>query len=126
LLADCFLRQFSQELDKEIKGFTPEAEKILLSQEWLGNIRELKNCIERQVIYCRDDWITSEALGINKTGSMKKIPDEMFVPLEQMQLRYIKKVLASTVNNKTEAARFLGISRTTLREKLRNGQLSTT
>ena len=126
LLADCFLRQFSREMKKKIKGFTPEAEKILLSQEWQGNIRELKNCIERQVIYCRDDWITPEALGINKTGSLKKIPEEMFVPLEQMQVRYIKKVLASTGNNKTEAARFLGISRTTLREKLRNGQLSTT
>ena len=125
LLADCFLRQFSQELNKKIKGYTPEAEKILLSQEWQGNIRELKNCIERQVIYCREEWITAEALGPYKTGSLGKTADEMFVPLEQMQLRYIKKVLDSTGNNKTEAAKFLGISRTTLREKLKSGQLLT-
>jgi len=77
------------------------------------------------VIYCREDWITTEGLGPYKTGSLKKIVDETLVPLEQMQLRYIKKVLDSTGNNKTEAARFLGISRTTLREKLKSGQLLT-
>ena len=125
LLADCFLRQFNQEQNKKIKGFTAEAEKILLAQEWQGNIRELKNCIERQVIYCREDWITPEAMGHYRSESLKKISDEMFVPLEQMELRYIKKVLESTGNNKTEAARFLGISRTTLREKLKNGQMLT-
>jgi len=127
LLAECFLRRFSQELKKDIKGFTPEAEKILLAHGWQGNIRELKNSIERQVIYCRGNWITPETLDIEKTDPKKgKIDQEEYIPLEEMQVRYIHKVLVSTGNNKTEAAKILGISRTTLREKLKTDQFLTT
>ncbi|MEW6110331.1 MAG: sigma-54 dependent transcriptional regulator [Nitrospirota bacterium] len=121
LLAYFFLRKLTQEMKKIIKGFTPEAEKTLLNYDWLGNIRELRNCIERAIIYCRSDWINPSDLNLNQTVAAAKECHGELVTLEEMERRYIKKVFSSAGGNKTEAARILGISRTTLREKLRDG-----
>ncbi len=119
LLAGYFLGLFRRETKKEVKGFTPEAVRLMGEYGWPGNVRELKNAVERAVIYCRGGWITPADLnlrgGFRAGGSSR----EELVPLDAMEASYIRKVLSAVGGNKTAAARILGISRTTLREKLR-------
>ncbi len=114
-----YVRHFSAELKKGVKGIVPEAETVCLNYGWPGNVRELRNCIERAVIYCRNGWVRPEHLNIRGTAANSHGKDEEFVSLDEMERRYILKVLASVKNNKTKAAEMLGISRTTLREKIK-------
>ena len=126
LLANFFLQQFNRELNKKIRGFTSAAETTLRNYEWPGNIRELKNAIERAVIFCRDEWIAPHILNITKTDTILPQEDTTLLSLEEITTRHIKQVLTATGNNKTQAAKILDISRTTLRDKLKNDQSSTT
>jgi len=117
LLADFFLHDLQKELRKNFHGFTPEACTKMLHHDWLGNIRELRNLIEREVIFTQNGWIALTGLSANnqasQAGNGKGLPT-----LKEMERQYIKKVLNSVNNNKSKAARILDISRTTLREKL--------
>ncbi|MEN8134994.1 MAG: sigma-54 dependent transcriptional regulator [Thermodesulfobacteriota bacterium] len=119
LLADHFLRHFAREMKKDIKGFSPQADQLLRDYAWPGNIRELKNIIERTVIYCQREWATPIGLDLSHAED-RNVADDKLVTLRQMESQYIKKVLLQTGNNKSEAARILDISRTTLREKLKD------
>lgn len=119
LLADYFLKFFSRELKKEIKGFTTGAEQTLAGHDWPGNIRELKNLMEREVIYCRSDRVSLESLPAAKRFVACDEPAVELLPLAEIERRYIKQVLSATANNKTRAAEILGITRTTLRDKLK-------
>ena len=126
LLANFFLGQFNREINKQIRGFTSAAETAIRNYEWPGNIRELKNAIERAVIFCRDEWIAPHMLNINNTAETTLQEDTTLLSLEEMTCRHIKRVLNATDNNKTQAAKILDISRTTLRDKLKTDQSSTT
>ncbi len=117
LLADFFLHDLQKELKKSFHGFTPEACTKMVHHDWQGNIRELRNYIEREVIFTQSGWITLASLTANNqksAASNSKVP----LSLKDMEQQYIKKVLNSVNNNKSQAARILGISRTTLRENL--------
>ncbi len=119
LLADHFLHHFAREMKKNIKGFSPQADQLLRDHDWPGNIRELKNIIERTVIYCQREWATPIGIdGVRNEG--RNVSDDKLVTLRKMESQYIRKVLLQTGNNKSEAARILDISRTTLREKLKD------
>ena len=115
-LANYFLHELKRDLKKDVQGFTPEACKKMLQHDWQGNIRELRNVIEREVIFCKNGWITMSHLRCDATGVPKKSED--FINLREMEEQYIKRVLNAVNNNKSKAARILGISRTTLRDKL--------
>jgi len=117
LLADFFLHDLQKELKKTFNGFTPEACTKLLHHDWQGNIRELRNLIEREVIFTQKGWITLSSLTTTSQSSHAKEMN-LLLSLKEMEKHYIKKVLNSVNNNKSKAARILGISRTTLREKL--------
>lgn len=117
LLADFFLHQFCLDQKKNIKGIAPSAREAMLNYGWPGNIRELRNLIEREVIFCKSDWLTPSGID-TPDNQMNQSEDEPLVTLKQHQKKYIQKVLNLTGNNKSEAARILNISRTTLREKL--------
>ncbi len=88
----------------------------MLKHDWSGNIRELRNLIEREVIFCRNEWVGLESL--QKQAGSETNDQQELVPLKEMEKRYIQKVLKYTGNNKSMAARILEISRTTLRDKL--------
>ena len=121
LLADFYLRSFARELKKDIRGLTPDMEQVFCAYSWPGNVRELKNCLERAVIYSHGNRISSEAFrGISGPSLCSNGTEAKLIPLREMEGKYIRKVLESTGNNKSEAARILGISRTTLRDKLQN------
>ncbi len=115
-LATYFLHELKRDLKKQIKGFTPEASRKMLAHGWPGNIRELKNLIEREVIFCKTDWISM--MNLADISDKEQQEDEQLLPLKEIEKNYIRKVLNRVNNNKSKAARILGISRTTLREKL--------
>jgi DNA-binding NtrC family response regulator len=117
LLADFFLHDLQNELKKNFRGFTPEACTKMLHHDWQGNIRELRNLIEREVLFTQKGWISLASLTANSQSPPAKNTN-VLLSLRDMEQQYIKKVLNSVNNNKSKAARILGISRTTLREKL--------
>ena len=116
LLADSFLQQFAVELKRPVKGITQEGIAKLQQHDWDGNIRELRNTIEREVIFTKTPWVNMASL----TSGQSEATTDTFplLSLKEMEQRYIKKVLARLNNNKSKAARILKISRTTLRDKL--------
>jgi len=121
LLADHYLRFFAAEMNKPIRGFTPEAEEILRSYDFPGNVRELKNLVERAVIYCGSERLS--LVGLNSRRPLDPLsgpdhPEEELLPLREMEKRYLRRVLDAAGQNKSQAAKILGISRTTLRDKL--------
>lgn len=115
-LADHFLVQFAAELKRPAKAFTEDGLKRLQKHDWDGNIRELRNTIEREVIFSKTEWIHMNSLSSVTTDKLEN--RSQLISLKEMERRYIKQVLARVNNNKSKAARILQISRTTLRDKL--------
>lgn len=119
LLANHFIRKFSVELKKNIKGLSPDTEQTFLQSQWPGNVRELKNLIERGVLFSNSQWLTlfGRRAGDGLTAGIE-LTDGELQTLAEMERKYINKVLEATGRNKTRAAKILGISRTTLRNKI--------
>lgn len=126
LLADYFLRRYAQKHGKPPQKLSPEVMEAFLSYSWPGNVRELENTIERLVVFARRSLITLEDLYF--AGFENEKPElglEEDLTLEEVEKRYILKVLRRCGGNKTLAAKRLGIDRKTLREKLKRwGMLS--
>lgn len=123
LLADHFLNKYCIENDKAIKGFAEEAQDMLMAQEWRGNVRELENHIERAVVLCRDDLITSRNFQFEhmpSTGGSDYGTEGITagMTLREMEKRLILSTLSQESNNRTRASEVLGISVRTLRNKL--------
>jgi len=116
LLANAFIHTLGSDLKKEIRGIAPSAVEAMLSYDWPGNIRELRNLIEREIIFCKNGWLNPS--GLRSTPTTGGLQSDELVTLRENERRYIKQVLNYTNNNKSKAARILDISRTTLREKL--------
>lgn len=118
ILAETFLTRFSAKLKKEIKGMTSEVVDILKGAEWRGNIRELKNVMERSAIVC-DEEVTVQDLPIDLqcAGMYEEQGKEEF-ELAVIEQKHITKVLQYTRGNKTEAARLLKIGLATLYRKI--------
>lgn len=116
LLVDRFLFKYGVEYKDRFVKISPEAYAILQRYDWPGNIRELENVIQRAVIMC-DKEIRVEHLPDALKYSID-FPKDEFLPLKEIEKRYIRKVLNATGNNKTQAAAILGIDRKTIRQKL--------
>lgn len=118
MLAETFLKRFAAKLKKEIKGMTSEVVDILKGAEWRGNIRELKNVMERSAIVC-DEEVTVQDLPIDLqcAGMYEEQGKEEF-ELAVIEQKHITKVLQYTRGNKTEAARLLKIGLATLYRKI--------
>ena len=120
-LANYYTKFFAAKMNSRINGITKEALKMLTSHSWKGNIRELKNIIERAVILENTDQITIETLpydlqnGLETTGTT--------FDLSTIEKLHIQKVLAFAKGNKTEAARLLNIGLTTLYRKIEEYKL---
>jgi two-component system response regulator HydG len=129
LLANHFLTQFATEFKRKISGFSPEIMDEMRTQHWPGNVRELMNTIERAVVLARSTCLDEEdfsALAAQSSASDGSTPVSGFpadLPLEQIEREAIVNTLASAGGNKSEAARRLGITRKTLREKLKRYHL---
>ncbi len=138
LIAQFFLAKFNKAFNKTIKGFDTVAEARMLDYHWPGNIRELKNVIERIVILTDDDCIRlnnfpPEMQKHKLKKEIIKIPEEIKnVNFEEISLEekidhiekeYITHALEQTGWNQTKASEVLGISRFTLKRKMEKHQL---
>ncbi len=128
LLAKHFLELFSQTyLKKAIKGFSPEAEKILYAHEWEGNCRELKNVVERIVVLENIETILPQHLPaaltkgrfVERRQSARFTLPEKGISLEQLEKDLIEQALKRTGNNQTQAAKLLGITYDSLRYQIK-------
>ncbi len=146
LLVKHFVHKYNTEFKKNIHHIPPETEKILVEYSWPGNIRELKNVIERAVLIAAKETLSPELVA--PIELIKKVPGEILavhaVPAEDaedaggtpadgaeggekqdvrslanIEKQYIQKVLKETSWRRTEAARILGINRTTLYNKIK-------
>jgi DNA-binding NtrC family response regulator len=119
-LAQRFVREFSEKFAHDIKGFTPEAEQALLSHPWPGNVRELRNCLERAVALSQGPRIGVEALfPCAATPSDGGPPATLAEVRDRAERHHIRTVLADVDNRIEEAAKLLGVSRSTLFDKMR-------
>jgi len=129
LLTRHFLEMFAAKNRKEIKGFTPKAMDNLIHYNWPGNVRELMNAVERAVVLARSSYLDEADFPFMKdflTENKQKdsiSPDALFLqgdaPLEEIEKTAILKTLQAANDNKSEAARRLGITRKTLHKKLK-------
>ncbi|MDF2677621.1 MAG: two component system response regulator, sigma54-specific [Bacillota bacterium] len=143
ILANKFLKEFSKKFNKKISGFTKNAEEALLKYYWYGNIRELKNVIERVVLLTDSNEISKENLPLeinnyenlvnkstninenelydNENETRSKIFNDDFSledEVEKMEVYYIKIALAYCNNNHTKAAEMLKLSRFSFKRRL--------
>lgn len=121
LLAHHFLKKYSKELNRPVKGITSDAMGALISFEWKGQVRELENIIERAVLLGSDDYITLDDLpgSIQESkGDFSYDADSLDDAVQTFERHHIMSVLKRTEGNKTEAARLLGIDPSTLYRKM--------
>ncbi|HKA13751.1 MAG TPA: sigma-54 dependent transcriptional regulator [Myxococcota bacterium] len=123
-LAQVFVRRCAERSGKAVTGLSRGAAEKLLHYPWPGNVRELENCIERAVALTDHDQVVPEDLPerIRDYGRRDVLvagedPTEL-VPLEQVEQRYIARVMDAVGGNKTLAAKILGVDRKTLYRKL--------
>jgi DNA-binding NtrC family response regulator len=116
LLIDHYITFFAAKINKKIKSISKEAEQLLLQSTWKGNIRELRNVIERAVILEETDTITKLSLPFDLQTAME--PIENMYDLAVIEKQHIQKVLNHTRGNKTETASLLNIGLTTLYRKM--------
>jgi DNA-binding NtrC family response regulator len=120
-LTASFVRAFSHRFNKALTGLTPGAERMLAAAEWPGNIRELRNVLERACIRATGDLVTGsdlapvlrdQYLGTRVTLAAAPWPVAAAgAPLESVEREHIMRTLRQVRGNKAVAARLLGISR---------------
>jgi DNA-binding NtrC family response regulator len=128
LLANYFVTHYTKRYGLEPKHISKELMESLISQEWRGNVRELNNMIHRGVILAQDaEEITSEHIENNLFSNVDEdlssdvlASDLPLMSIEEMELQLIRKALEHTNGNQKKAAKLLGISDRTIRNKLKN------
>ncbi|MBW1730662.1 MAG: sigma-54-dependent Fis family transcriptional regulator [Deltaproteobacteria bacterium] len=126
ILAQHFLKVFSEKNRRNLKGFTPQAMDRMLHYHWPGNVRELMNAVERAVVLSRSEYVDIPDLPLviqeQRPDSGSAVSEHLLgggIPLEEVEKVTILKTLKATGGNKSEAARRLGITRKTLHKKLK-------
>jgi two-component system response regulator HydG len=113
-----FLDQANADLKKSVLGFEPDAEAVLMSYHWPGNLRELKNVVKRATLLASQNLISLNEIPSGIYLNQKK-EDQFLLFNEQNESELIQKVLEITGNNKSKTARLLRIDRKTLYNKLK-------
>jgi DNA-binding NtrC family response regulator len=137
-IAKYFLLEFSKKFTKTFTGFSQDAEKALLEHQWTGNVRELKNILERGVLIGKGPEITHKDLGMEETGKKpteEQRKNEVSPPplttqginltnsLESLEKHYIKTAITLAEGNETKAAKLLGMNHHTFRYRRKKLQV---
>ncbi|MBI3013952.1 MAG: sigma-54-dependent Fis family transcriptional regulator [Candidatus Tectomicrobia bacterium] len=130
LLAKYFVHIYSKEFKKKVKGLSAETIQLLLEYDWPGNVRELRNVVERAIILGNEDWIMPDQLPREIFAKTSESAREEFfrlpgagVNLEEVEKALIAQALSRTLGNQIQAAKLLGISRDTLRYRMKKYNL---
>lgn len=122
-LVDRFVEEFSERYGRRVQGFDPQSMRRLYDAEWPGNIRELRNAVERCVILADGPLLAwpdgNGTKPATEDTSALRFRSSELVSLEALEQEYINHVLKQSGGKKTKAARILGIDKTTLWRKLR-------
>jgi transcriptional regulator with PAS, ATPase and Fis domain len=122
ILMNHFIKKYTELMNKDIKGITDEAYHFLMKYEWPGNVRELENTIERAIVIGKGDFIEIDDLNMScESNNMKingTIAEENGNSLNDMEKRYILKVLNDNNWNISKSAEILEIERVTLYNKI--------
>jgi DNA-binding NtrC family response regulator len=124
-LARHFVERMNRQLSKSVKGVSPEALRLMLAYDWPGNARELRNVIERGVLLATGDELLPVHLPAELqaapagAASPAEGPGAGVVPLAAAERRLIEEALARAGGNQTGAARMLGVTRDTLRYRMK-------
>ncbi len=131
LLAGHFLERYTKEIGKPVAGFAQDAMELMMGYEWPGNVRELENEVQRVVIQAEaDGFVTSDLLSprvrkvegiVARAGVTRGTLKQM---VEQVEKFFLIEALREHGNNKTSAAKALGITREGLHKKLRQLKLT--
>jgi len=124
LLTAYFVRQFAERYRKQVRAISDRALDLLRNHAWVGNVRELRNVIERAVIVTADDTLRAEHLPDELRGEEASLPDRpqggtTLLTLAELEARHIARVLAHTSGQIGAAAEILGIHRNTLTRKMK-------
>jgi two-component system response regulator HydG len=127
LLLHYFVKQAAEKYHREIEGFTPETQQILMSYGWPGNVRQLRNVVERMVVLSPSSNIGVETLppeirpaGGETLGGMNNL---VGISIEQAEKELIRNTLKLVNGNREQAAKILGIGERTLYRKIKEYEL---
>ena len=125
-LSEAFLQEIGQLFGRPPAGLTRDAKDALLRYHWPGNVRQLRNALERAAILCEGGLITLEHLSLDqeRAGPPPTVVASSTTDLSTVERDMIVQALAECAGNKSKAAARLGISRTQLYVRLRKYQLS--
>lgn len=123
-LAKYFINIFQNKFNKKIKGLTPKAKGFLKNHEWPGNVREVKNLMERAVLFADQSLIDFDAVCLD---GQKAYPDYSFVVnisangpgMDEINRMIIEKALNMSKGNQVKAAKLIGLSRSSLRYRIK-------
>ncbi len=125
-LAEAFLAELNQKHGTHFRGFAADAQQSLYTQEWEGNVRELRNTIERAVILSHGETLSAAALSDEKATAAVpagldrdlELPREGF-DLQRHEIDIVRRALLLHHGNRTQTARYLGLSLKALQSRLR-------
>lgn len=131
ILIDHFLKTFAKTHKKQVKGMTPAARRQLLTFDWPGNVRQLRNVIESMVVVDYDELLDLDDLPDELSDAVETADESggtslaalVGKPLQEVERLFIAETLAGTAGNREEASQMLGISERTLYRKIKEYQL---
>src|SRR6185436_1169367 len=124
VLLDFFLKKHTRNTSRLVKGLTPETKRLMMDYPWPGNVRQLESAIERAILLCEGDMLTSEDMPSEVQQEAKgpaagafKLPPEG-ISFEEVEKNLILQAMDQTEYNITKAAKLLGLTFRTLQYRL--------
>lgn len=125
LLAENFLQEFNLKFNRQFTGFAEETKQLFLNYYWRGNVRELKNVMERTILLNEDDYIQPHHIEFSHLLQQQKNDNPYFLKndepksLDELEKQALLQALEKTNYNQTQAAKLLKISRDTIRYRIK-------